>query len=134
MGFSRNFKRSWSTTTFIGWARPIFLLILLTSGLFVSNVLRKLADLTTENILRIARAMLVNVCIINIQRGQILICRCKVFCLFHQIFACERLKGNTTERQKTSAFKYSLLPRYSSNELHSEIKSPAQRMIYLNKV
>ena len=50
--------------------------------------------------------MLVNFCIINTQRGQILICGCKVFCLLQQIFACGKVKGNTTKRQKTSVFKY----------------------------
>ena len=104
-----------------------FLLTLFTSGFFVSNVLRKVVDLTTLNILRTTRAMLMNFCIINTQRGQILIFR-----LFRPIFTCGKVKGNTTKRLKTSAFKYFLLPRHF--KVHSEIKSPVQRMIYLNKV
>ena len=104
-----------------------FLLTLFTLGFFVSNVLRKVVDLTTLNILRTTRAMLMNFCIINTQRGQILIFR-----LFRPIFTCGKVKGNTTKRQKTSAFKYFLLPRHF--KVHSEIKSPVQRMIYLNKV
>ena len=108
---------------FIGWARPCFLLTLNTSGFFVSNALGKVVDLTTLNILRTARAMLMNFCIVNTPRGQILICGCKVFCLFQQIFACGKVKGNTTKWQKTSAFKHFLFPKYSRNELYSEIKS-----------
>ena len=119
---------------FIGWARLFFLLSLFTSGFFVSNVLRKVVDLTTLNILRTTTAMLMNFCIINTQRGHILICGCKVFCLFQQIFVCGKVKGNTTKRHKALAFTYFLLPRHSKNELHSEIKSLVQKMIYLNKV
>ena len=116
MGFCRNFERSWSTkkTT------------LFRSGFFVSNILRKVVDLTILNILRTTRAMLINFCIINTPRGQIPICRCKVFCLFQHIFFCGNVNSNTTKRQKTSAFKHFLLLRYSKNELHSEIKSPSQ--------
>ena len=96
------------------------------SGFFVSNILRKVVDLTILNILRTTRAMLINFCIINTSRGQIPICGCKVFCLFQHIFFCGNVNSNTTKRQKTSAFKHFLLLRYSKNELHSEIKSPPQ--------
>ena len=99
----------------------------------MSNALRKVVDLATLNISRNTRAMLMNFCIIDTEIVQILICVCKVFYLFQQIFACGKVKGNATKRQKTSAFKHFLLPRYSKNELRSEIKSPEQRMIYLNK-
>ena len=78
--------------------------------------------------------MLVSFCIVNTQRGQILVCGCKVLCLFQQVFACGKVKGYITKRQKTSAFKYFLLPRYSKNGTHSEMECPVQRMIYLNKV
>ena len=62
------------------------------------NVLRKEVDLTTLNVLRTTRAMLMNFCIINTQRGQILIFGSKVFYLFQQIFSCGRVKGNTTKK------------------------------------
>ena len=78
--------------------------------------------------------MFVSFCIVNTQRGQILVCGWKVLCLFQQVFACGKVKGYITKRQKTSAFKYFLLPRYSKNGTHSEIECPVQRMIYLNKV
>ena len=77
--------------------------------------------------------MLVNFCIINTQRGQILICGCKVLCLFQQVFACGKVKGNITKRQKTSAFKYFLLPRYSKNEMHSEIECPVKEWFIWTK-
>ena len=44
-------------------------------------------------------------CIVNTPRCQILIWVCKVFCLFQQTFACEKIKGNIMKRQKTSALK-----------------------------
>ena len=62
------------------------------------NVLRKEVDLTTLNVLRTTRAMLMNFCIINTQRGQILIFGSKVFYLFQQIFSCGKVKGNTTKK------------------------------------
>ena len=63
MGFRRNFRRSWSTAKIYRMKRPFFLLTLFTSGFFVSNTLRKVVDLTTLNILRTTRAMLMNYCI-----------------------------------------------------------------------
>ena len=59
---------------------------------FVLNVARKVVDVTTIKVLRTARAMLRNFCIFNIPRCQILISGCKVFCLFRQIFVCEKVK------------------------------------------
>ena len=49
------------------------------------------SSLITLNILRTARAMLMNFCIVNTQRCLILISEWKVFCLFQQIFVCEKI-------------------------------------------
>ena len=77
----------------------------------MSNVLEKVVDLTTSNIMRATRAKLMNCCIVNTPKCQILIWMYKVFCLFQQTFSCE--KGNIMKTQKTSAFKHFSLPRYS---------------------
>ena len=62
--------------------------------------------------MRTARAMLMNFCIVNTPRCQVLIWVCKVFCLFQQTFACEKVNDNIMERQKTLAFKQFSLLRY----------------------
>ena len=71
-----------------------------------------MVDLTTLNISRTTRAMLMNFCIVNTPSCQILIWVCKVFCLFQQTFACAKVKGNIIKRQKTSALKHFSFPRY----------------------
>ena len=58
---------------------------------FVSNFLENVADLTTLNILRTTRAMLMRFCTPNTPRCQILIWVCKLFCLFQQFLACEKV-------------------------------------------
>ena len=121
MGFRQNFRRSWSTTKIYRMGTTFFSFDPVYIRVFLSNSPRKVVDLTTLNILK---TMLMSFCITDTPRGQIRICGCKVFRLFQQIFACGKVNGNTTKRQKTSAFKNFLLPRYSKNELHSEIKSP----------
>ena len=98
MGFRGNFRRSWSTKKIyrmntITFFFFFFFGILFASGFFVSNAFRKVVDLTTLNILRTTRAMLLNFCIVNTPKGQILICGCKIFCLLQQIFACGKVKG-----------------------------------------
>ena len=80
---------------------------------YVSNVLEKVIDLTTLNILRTTRAMLLNFCFVNTPKCQILTWVCKVLCLFKQIFASEKVKGNFIKRQKISALKRFSLSRYS---------------------
>ena len=55
----------------------------------------------------------VNFCIVNTPRCQVLIWMCKVFCIFQQTFAREKVKVNIMKRQKTSALKHFSLPRYS---------------------
>ena len=56
---------------------------------FVSYVLERVVDLTTLNIMRITRAMLMKFCIVNPPRCQILIWVWRVFCSFQQTFTCE---------------------------------------------
>ena len=51
----------------------------------------KVAGLSTLNILKTARVMLMNTCIVNTGRCQILFWKCKVFSLFQQIFAYEKV-------------------------------------------
>ena len=63
--------------------------------------------------MRTERAMLINVCIVDTPRCQILIWVCKVFSLFQQTFACEKVRGNIMKRQKTSALKHFSLSKYS---------------------
>ena len=60
---------------------------------FASNVVGKVVDLITLTILRTKKTMLMNFCIVNTPRCQILILQCKLFCLFQQsIFVCEKVK------------------------------------------
>ena len=83
--------------------------------------------------MRTARAMLMNFCIVNTPRCEILIWVCKVFCLFQQTFAYEKTKGNIMKRQKTSALKHFSLPLYSRKwtaewnhvpfQIHDQFKS-----------
>ena len=63
--------------------------------------------------MRTARAMLMNFCSVNSPRCEILIWVCKVFCLFQQTFAYEKVKGNIIKRQKTSPLKHFSLAIYS---------------------
>ena len=58
----------------------------------MSNFLEKV------NIMRTARAMLMNFCIVDTPRGQILIWVCEVFFLFQETFAREKVKGNIMKR------------------------------------
>ena len=92
----------------------------------MSNVLEEVVDLTTLNIMRSTRAMLMKFCIVSTPRCQVLIWVCKVFYLFRQNFACEKVKGNIMKRQKTSGLKHFSLPRYSKNGLHNENMFPPQ--------
>ena len=50
-----------------------------------------MVGLTTLNILRISRAILMSFCIVNTPRCQMLIWGCHVFWLFQQTFACEKV-------------------------------------------
>ena len=86
--FPRNIRRSWSTDKH----DHFFLLLYLYQACFVKNILEKVVDLTTLNILRTQDFC--NFCFINTLRCQILIWLCKVFCLFQQIFPCEKVKSN----------------------------------------
>ena len=79
-------------------------------------------DLTTLNIVRTTSAMLMNFCIVNTPRYQNFIWACKVFFLFQQVFTCDNVQGNITDRklQLLSIFRYQDIPK---NGLHSEIIS-----------
>ena len=129
--FLRNLRRLWATAKicwmntlhkkwsfplktsfFVLWHGDFFLWTHLHQACFVSNVLEKVVDLTTLNILRTTRVMLMNFCLINTPRCQILIWLCKVLCLFQQLFTCEKAKGYVIKRQKIPALKLFLLPRY----------------------
>ena len=57
----------------------------------MSNFMGKVVGVTILNILKITRAMLINVYIVNTPRCQILILVRKVFCLFQQIFVFEKV-------------------------------------------
>ena len=89
-----------------------FLCLCLHQACFVSNVLEKMVDLTTLNILRTARAILMIFCmeysmvILNYLGVQCI-------CLIQQILACEKVKGNNIQSHKSSAFNHFSLPRYS---------------------
>ena len=72
-----------------------------------------MAELTTLNILRNARAMLMNFCLVNTPSCQVLNWVCKVLHLFQQTFTYEKVKGNITKRQKILALKHFSLSRYS---------------------
>ena len=82
-----------------------------TSGLFCV----KFPGEDSRNIIRSTRAMLMNFCIVNTPRCQILIWVCKVFCVFQLPFACEKVESTIMKMQKTSAFKHFSLPKYSKN-------------------
>ena len=79
--------------------------------------------------MRTARAMLMNFCSVNSPRCEILIWVCKVFCLFQQTFAYEKVKGNIMKRQKTSPLKHFSLAIYSRKwnhvpfQIHDQFKS-----------
>ena len=77
-----------------------FLLLYLYQACFVKNILQKVVDLTTLNILRTQDFY--NFCFINTLRCQILIWLCKVFCLFQQIFPCEKVKSNIITEAATT--------------------------------
>ena len=79
--------------------------------------------------MRTARAMLMNFCSVNSPRCEILIWVCKVFCLFQQTFAYEKVKGNIMKRQKTSPLKHFSLAIYSRN--HVPFQIPDQFKSYL---
>ena len=73
-----------------------------------------------------ARAMLMNFCIVNTPRCQILIWACKVFCLFQQTFSCEKVKvilWKDRELQLLSIFRCQDIPKTG---LHSQIMFPHQ--------
>ena len=74
----------------------IFLWPYLHWACFVPNVLEKVVDLTN----------LMDFCIVNSRRCQILIWVCKLFCLFQQTNACEKIKVDIMKRQKTSLLKH----------------------------
>ena len=58
----------------------------------------------------------------NTSRCQILIWVCKVFCLFQQTFACEKVEGNIMKKDKTSPLKHFLLLR-CSKKINCIVKS-----------
>ena len=66
-GFPLNFRRSWSTTKIYWLNTAIFPLILFTLGLLCVKFLKKVVDLTTLNILRTRRAMLMSFCNLILQ-------------------------------------------------------------------
>ena len=57
----------------------------------MSNVLEKVVDLTTSNIVRVTRAVSMNFCILNAQRCQVIICVCKVLCCFSKLLPVKKL-------------------------------------------
>ena len=81
--------------------------------------------------MRTARAMLMNFCSVNSPRCEILIWVCKVFCLFQQTFAYEKVKGNIMKRQKTSPLKHFSLAIYSRKWNHVPFQIPDQFKSYL---
>ena len=81
--------------------------------------------------MRTARAMLINFCSVNSPRCEILIWVCKVFCLFQQTFAYEKVKGNIMKRQKTSPLKHFSLAIYSRKWNHVPFQIPDQFKSYL---
>ena len=80
---------------------------------FVSNVPEKMVDLTALNILKTTRAVLINFCLVDTTRCQILFWVYKLLCLFQQIFTYGKVKDNIIKRQKISALKCVSLPRSS---------------------
>ena len=80
---------------FIRSTRPFFSLIPFTTSLFMSNFMERVVDLTTLHILRTARAMLMNFCIIITPRCQVLIWGAKYFACFSRFLPVERLFRKT---------------------------------------
>ena len=77
---------------FIGWTRPLLTSTPFPPGFICVTCRGKVGDSITLNILSTTRAMLMNFCIVNIAKCQILISGCKVFCWFRQIFIYEKVK------------------------------------------
>ena len=75
--------------------------------------MEKVVGLTTLNILRVTRAFLMNFCLVNSPRCNILNYVCRVLRLLQQVFTCEKAKDNINKRQKISVLKPILLPKYS---------------------
>ena len=88
----------------------------------MSNVLEKVVDLTTLNIMRTTRAMLMNFALLIPQDVRFLFGCAKYCACFSKLFY-EKVKGNIIKRQETSAFKPFSLPK---NGLHGEIMFPPQ--------
>ena len=97
----------------------IFLWPYLHWACFVPNVLEKVVDLTN----------LMDFCIVNSRRCQVLICVCKLFCLFQQTNACEKIKVDIMKRQKTSLSVFTSTSLQLQLHLHCSIHI----MIYFNK-
>ena len=107
-GFHLNFRRSWKILEvqpqkLIGWTRPFFLWPHLYQVCFESNFMGKVVGVTILNILKIARAMLMNFGIVNIPRCQILIWSTKLvsadFCLWKSYFKKWNAMRNQTPLQ-----------------------------------
>ena len=82
MGFPQNIRRS---RKILEGHDHFFFWLYLHQACFVSNFMGKVVGLTTLNILRTTRAMLMNFDMVNTPTGQILIWGSKVFYLFLQI-------------------------------------------------
>ena len=88
--FHRKFRRSttkiyWMNTTIFPFDHILY------QACFMPNVMGKVVGVTILNILRIARAMLMNSCIVNTPRCRILILGAKYFACFSRFLLLERL-------------------------------------------
>ena len=96
IGFLRNFKKSWKNLErqqqkFIRSTRPFFPLTPFISGLLCFKFHGDLAGVTILNILDITRALLLNFCIANTPRCQILIWGAKYFACFSRFLPVKKL-------------------------------------------
>ena len=106
-GFRQNFRMSCKILEgqpqkFIGWTRPFLPLIIFPSSLICVRCLREGGRFNYFRYFENHKSY-DNTCIVNTSRCQILISGCKVFCLFQQIFVCEKVKKWIVLRKKITS-------------------------------